>query len=73
MGNPRREGRWRIRGDSRGAGLDALGDELEEPFGLRPNTPPLTALVRTVEIELLKSLGETRLPEPLEPVDFVLQ
>jgi ion channel-forming bestrophin family protein len=54
-------------------GLDALGDELEEPFGLRPNTLPLDALVRTVEIELLEGLGETSLPAPLEPVDFVLR
>lgn len=54
-------------------GLDALGDELEEPFGLRPNTLPLNTLVRIIEIELLEGLGEVDLPAPLEPVDFVLQ
>jgi ion channel-forming bestrophin family protein len=54
-------------------GLDALGDELEEPFALRPNTLPLNALVRIIEIELLEGLGEARLPKPLEPVGFVLQ
>lgn len=53
-------------------GLDALGDELEEPFRLRPNTLPLDALVRILEIELLESLGETDLPCPLLPVDDVL-
>lgn len=54
-------------------GLDALGDELEEPFALRPNTIPLNALVRIIEIELLEGVGETDLPTQLRPVDSVLQ
>lgn len=54
-------------------GLDALGDELEEPFALLPNTLPLNALVRIIEIELLEGLGETTLPAFLEPVDSQLQ
>ncbi|WP_158806983.1 bestrophin family protein [Beijerinckia sp. L45] len=54
-------------------GLDALGDELEEPFGLDANDLPLTALVRTVERDLLAALGETNLPASLLPVDYLLQ
>ena len=54
-------------------GLDALGDELEEPFGPSENALPLDALVRTVEIGLLEAAGETDLPEPLRPVDHVLR
>jgi len=53
-------------------GLDALGDELEEPFVLRQNTVPMNALVRTIEIEILEGLGETDLPAPLRPVKAVL-
>jgi putative membrane protein len=53
-------------------GLDALGDELERPFGLMPNHLPLDALVRTIEIELLQAAGETNLPEKLQPKDFIL-
>ncbi|MDP9095705.1 MAG: bestrophin family protein [Pseudomonadota bacterium] len=53
-------------------GLDALGDELEEPFALRPNTIPLDAMARTVEIELLEALGERDLPAPIRPVDYIL-
>ena len=53
-------------------GLDALGDELEEPFALRSNTLPMNALVRIIEIELLESLGETDLPPPLQPIDDIL-
>ncbi|MFZ4285869.1 bestrophin family protein, partial [Variovorax sp. HJSM1_2] len=53
-------------------GLDALGDEIEEPFGLSPNDLPLDAICRTVEINLRESLGETGLPAPLQPVDYCL-
>ncbi|WP_373048303.1 bestrophin family protein [Vulgatibacter sp.] len=53
-------------------GLDALGDELEEPFGLLPNDLPLAAICRRVEIDLLEVLGERELPPTLEPVDYVL-
>lgn len=53
-------------------GLDALGDQLEEPFGEEPNDLPLDAMTRTVEIELRAALGETDLPPPLRPVRFYL-
>lgn len=53
-------------------GLDALGDELEEPFGLLPNDLPLDAITRTLEIDLRQALGETDLPPPLKPVDYRL-
>lgn len=53
-------------------GLDALGDELEEPFGMAPNDLPLTAISRTIEINLREALGESELPPPLAPVDYVL-
>ena len=53
-------------------GLDAVGDEIEEPFGLAVHHLPLTALCRTIEINLREALGETNLPEPLEPVDHQL-
>lgn len=53
-------------------GLDALGDELEEPFGLLPNDLPLDAMVRIIEIDLLEAVGETDLPEPRTPVKYQL-
>lgn len=53
-------------------GLDALGDEIEEPFGIEANDLPLDALCRTIEINMRESLGETDLPEPLLPVDYCL-
>jgi putative membrane protein len=53
-------------------GLDQLGDEIEEPFGLQENDLPLDAMCRTIEINLRESLGETELPPPLLPVDYCL-
>jgi putative membrane protein len=53
-------------------GLDALGDELEEPFAAAANGLPLDALVRTVEREMLFALGETSLPPELKPRSFLL-
>ncbi|HRI09383.1 MAG TPA: bestrophin family ion channel [Nannocystaceae bacterium] len=53
-------------------GLDAVGDEIENPFGLDPNDLPLTALSRMIEVNLRQRLGETDLPPLLEPVDDIL-
>lgn len=53
-------------------GLDALGEELEEPFGLMPNNLPLSAYATTIDIQLRTAMGETNLlPMPV-PVDYVL-
>ena len=54
-------------------GLDALSEELEEPFGLAANQLPLTALSRTIEINLLESLGETELPPNITAENGYLQ
>ena len=53
-------------------GLDALGDEIEEPFGLAAHHLPLGAICRTIEINLLEALGVRDLPEPLMPVNAQL-
>ena len=53
-------------------GLDALGDEIEEPFGTADNHLPLDALCREIEINLLEALGERELPQPLVPVNLRL-
>ena len=54
-------------------GLDALGDELEDPFGDHANTLPLDAMTRVIEINLLEALGEPNLPPSLEPIDHELR
>ena len=52
--------------------LDALGDEIEEPFGLEPNDLPLDAICRGLEINLRVSPKDTDILPPLLPVDFRL-
>ena len=54
-------------------GLDRLGDELEDPFGLEPNDLPLDALARIIAIDLMDAAGERPLPEPLQPQGYVLR
>ncbi len=53
-------------------GLDAIGNELEDPFGRDENDLPMDALVRTVERDVLAALGVEPLPPALLPVDYVL-
>jgi len=53
-------------------GLDALGDEIEEPFGLETNDLPLDTLCRAIEIQVREALGDTGLPSALVPVNFQL-
>ncbi|TXF96328.1 bestrophin family protein [Massilia arenae] len=53
-------------------GLDALGDELEEPFGTEPNDLPLDAICRAIEIDLRNALRDEHVPPPLQPVDYCL-
>src|SRR5690606_29186366 len=49
-------------------GLDALSSEIEEPFGTQSNDLPLDAMVRTIEIELLGTLGKPP-PPPIQAQD----
>lgn len=53
-------------------GLDAMGDQLERPFGTQPNALPIEALARIIEINMREALGETDLPPLPQPVDHVL-
>lgn len=53
-------------------GLDALGDEIEEPFGMASNDLPLDAICRTIEINLRESLDDEHVPAPMAPVNYCL-
>ncbi|AXI62116.1 bestrophin [Pseudomonas kribbensis] len=53
-------------------GLDAIADELEDPFGRDENDLPTDALVRGIERDILSELGTEPLPPALKPVDYVL-
>ncbi|OQX67225.1 MAG: hypothetical protein B6A08_16375 [Sorangiineae bacterium NIC37A_2] len=53
-------------------GLDAVGDEIEDPFGEDDNDLPLDAISRTIEMNLREMLGDETVPEPLRPTRGVL-
>ncbi|MCK8499955.1 MULTISPECIES: bestrophin family protein [Myxococcus] len=48
-------------------GLDAVGRDIETPFEDDVSDTPMTALSRTIEINLRQMLGETELPQPVQP------
>lgn len=52
--------------------IEALAEELQEPFGLEPNDLALDAMSSTIEATLREMLGETDLPPVPEPVNCVL-
>lgn len=45
-------------------GLDAIGEEIEEPFGEHPNDLPLLQLSTAIEAELRARVGESVAPVP---------
>lgn len=47
--------------------LDALAEELEDPFGVAPNDLPLDAMCNVIEINLREMNDETPLPSKLQP------
>jgi putative membrane protein len=48
-----------------------IGDDLVDPFANTVHDVPLTAMCRTIEIDLLQSIGDPA-PEPTKPVKGVL-
>ena len=52
--------------------LDAIGRAIETPFDGGANDTPMTALCRTIEINLRQTLGERELPPPVQPVGGIL-
>ena len=52
--------------------LDAIGDEIESPFGLQPNDLPLTAISRNIEINLLELINDPDRPDVPKPINDIL-
>ncbi len=54
-------------------GLDALGEELEDPFGDWPNALPTHTYATGIERHLRRAMGEDDLPDWPEEKDFILR
>jgi putative membrane protein len=52
--------------------VEQLGASLKNPFENADNDTPMTALCRTIEIDLRQQLGETQIPPPIAPVGGIL-
>ena len=52
--------------------IEIVGDNSEDPFENYVNDVPMTAISRTIEIDLREMLGETELPPKVEPVEDIL-
>lgn len=52
--------------------LNRIGKNLEDPFENKVYDTPMTALSRTIEINLRQTLGETQLPPSIQPEKGVL-
>ncbi|WP_426491374.1 hypothetical protein [Hymenobacter sp. 102] len=52
--------------------IELVGDMSEDPFENRMNDVPMTALCRSIEVDLRQMLGESVLPAVARPVDSVL-
>ena len=54
-------------------GLDAIGDEIEDPFGLDKNDLPLKSIARKIEIDCRRLMGDAFVPKPVQPKRGILQ
>lgn len=52
--------------------MEAVGDTSEDPFENRISDVPMTALCRTIEIDLRQMLGDTDIPEKIQPKHDIL-
>lgn len=52
--------------------MEKVGDTSENPFENGINDVPMTAICRNLEIDLFDMLGETDLPQPIQPVHNIL-
>jgi putative membrane protein len=52
--------------------MEKIGEATENPFEGNANDVPMTALSRTIEIDLREMLGETEVPENFVAVNNIL-
>lgn len=52
--------------------MEKVGEATENPFEGGANDVPISALSRTIEIDLREMLDENELPEPVKPVNNIL-
>jgi len=52
--------------------MEKIGESTESPFEGSANDVPITAISRTIEIDLKEMFGETNIPAALKPENNIL-
>ena len=52
--------------------VEGIGSYMQDPFALNRNVIPMDSLARVIERDLLATVGQSDLPEPIEPIDGAL-
>jgi putative membrane protein len=52
--------------------MERIGESTENPFEGSANDVPITAMTRSIEIDLREMLGETNIPAPIQPQNNIL-
>lgn len=52
--------------------METVGDTSEDPFENFINDVPMTAICRTIEIDLRQMMNEEKIPEAIQPVNDIL-
>jgi putative membrane protein len=52
--------------------LEKTASQLKDPFRNQPSDTSVTAITRTIEINILQLLGEAEIPAPITPESFYI-
>jgi len=52
--------------------IETIEMSMQDPFDMEPSDTPMSAICRTIEIDLMQMLGDKKIPKPVLPVNGIL-
>ena len=52
--------------------IESIEISMQDPYDMEPSDTPMSAICRTIEIDLMQMMGEKKVPKPVLPVDGIL-
>ncbi len=52
--------------------IETIEISMHDPFDMEPSDTPMSAICRTIEIDLMQMIGAKKVPKPVTPVDGIL-
>jgi putative membrane protein len=52
--------------------IETIEISMHDPFDMEPSDTPMSAICRTIEIDLMQMAGAKKVPKPVTPVDGIL-